>query len=182
MNLSRGMSSEIPLRLFLDSTTIHKVTNVFEQAWKATLYMDKLDMEADFKNGRYNQNRSVLKEQVEQVINLQQIVSLDMRGETKMFSECRSVSDYRHFLDIFPDGKYASQVKIKIEKLEFDACKTTQDCDSFKKKYPKAKIKWENYDIHHMRPLKYGGTNAVSNGFTATKTQHKSLNSWWANY
>ena len=52
----------------------------------------------------------------------------------------------------------------------------------FKKKYPKAKIKWENYDIHHMRPLKYGGTNAVSNGFTATKTQHKSLNSWWANY
>lgn len=151
------MTDDLHLRLFLDSTTIHKVTNVFEQAWKATLYMDKLDMEADFKNGRYNQNRSVLKEQVEQVINLQQIVSLDMRGETKMFSECRSVSDYRHFLDIFPDGKYASQVKIKIEKLEFDACKTTQDCDSFKKKYPNTlyniSSKWEDCYFNNCRTI-----------------------------
>ena len=71
-----------------------------------------------------------------------------MRGETKMFNDCRSVSDYNNFLKVFPGGKYASQVKGKIEKCEFDACKTTQDCDAFRRKYPNTRYdilaKWED--------------------------------------
>ena len=143
------MNDGIQLQLLLDRAgTMRTIRNVFDQAWKATLYMDKLDMEPEFKRGRYNQNRSALKGQVEQVINIYQTVSLDMRGETKMFNDCRSVSDYNNFLKVFPGGKYASQVKGKIEKCEFDACKTTQDCDAFRRKYPNTRYdilaKWED--------------------------------------
>ena len=132
------MDDNIKLRLLLDrEETMRKVRNVFDQAWKATLYMDKLDMEPEFKRGRYNQNRSTLRDQVEQVINVYQTVSLDMRGETKIFEDCRTVSDLKNYISLFPGGKYASQANEKMEKMEFDACKTIQDCQRFKTKYPR---------------------------------------------
>ncbi len=42
-----------------------KVKPVMREAWKATLLMDSFDMEADFKNERYNANRQSLKEMCE---------------------------------------------------------------------------------------------------------------------
>lgn len=142
------MNDGIKLQLLLDRAgTMRTIKNVFDQAWKATLYMDKLDMESEFKRGRYNQNRSALKGQVEQVINVYQTVALDMRGEKKIFEDCRTVSDLNNYTSLFPNGKYASQVKDKIEKMEFDACASTQDCQKFKDKYPRSRYdinsKWE---------------------------------------
>lgn len=40
---------------------ITHVKSVLEEAWKATRIMDGFDMEADYKNGRYSENRSILK-------------------------------------------------------------------------------------------------------------------------
>ena len=51
-----------------------------------------------------------------------------------------------------------------------------------RKKYPNAKINWKEYEIHHMRPLKYGGTNALSNGIALKKNVHAKFNAWWSNY
>ena len=142
------MNDSIKLQLLLDREgTMRTIRSVFDLAWKATLYMDKLDMEPEFKKGRYNQNRSTLKNQVEQVINVHQTVSLDMRSETKIYEDCRTLSDYNNYATLFPGGKYASQVQAKIEKMEYDACKTTQDCQKFKDKYPRTRYdidaKWE---------------------------------------
>lgn len=40
---------------------IPHVKSVLEEAWKATKIMDGFDMESDYKNDRYNKNRSILK-------------------------------------------------------------------------------------------------------------------------
>lgn len=40
---------------------ITHVKSVLEEAWKATRIMDGFDMESEYKNGRYNENRSILK-------------------------------------------------------------------------------------------------------------------------
>lgn len=40
---------------------ISHVKSVLEEAWKAMRIMDGFDMESDYKNGRYNENRSILK-------------------------------------------------------------------------------------------------------------------------
>lgn len=134
------MNDNIQLQLMLDRAgTIRKVKSVFDQAWKAFLYMDKLDMEPEFRSGRYNQNRSVLKGQVEELINVYQTVTLDMRGETAIFESCKTITDLNNYSKLFPDGKYASQAESKIEKLRYDACKTIQDCQVFKSKYPRTK-------------------------------------------
>lgn len=41
---------------------IPHVKSVLEEAWKATKIMDGFDMESEYKNGRYNENHSILKE------------------------------------------------------------------------------------------------------------------------
>ena len=43
------------------------VKSVLEEAWKATRIMDGFDMEADYKCGRYSENRSILKGLCEQL-------------------------------------------------------------------------------------------------------------------
>ena len=40
---------------------ITHVKSVLEEAWKATKIMDGFDMESEYKSGRYNENRSILK-------------------------------------------------------------------------------------------------------------------------
>ncbi len=137
---NRIMSDNLRFEMLLDRTgTMQRVRNVFDKAWKATLYMDKLDMEPDFRDGRYKQNRNALKQQVEKIIDVYQTVDLDMRGETKRFRDCRTRAHFANFNQMFPNGKYTSQVEEKVEKLEFNACKTTQDCDAFSRKYPDSK-------------------------------------------
>ncbi len=46
---------------------ITHVKSVLEEAWKATKIMDGFDMEADYKSGRYSENRSILKGLCEQL-------------------------------------------------------------------------------------------------------------------
>lgn len=52
----------------------------------------------------------------------------------------------------------------------------------FEGKYPSAKLDWTKYQIHHIRPLKYGGTNSLSNGMAIPNSQHLLLTTWWLNY
>lgn len=129
--------------------TIRRINYVFKEAWTAILYMDRLDMEESFKYDRYSQNRASLKEQVESMgISTCQIIQIEMRSDTQLFNDCKSIPNCKRYLEIFPNGKFVSEVKVKMEECEFNACVTTRDCFSFKKKYPNTKLpisqKWED--------------------------------------
>ena len=127
----------LKLQLSFDRAgAISTIKNLFERAWAATLLMDKLDMEPDFKSDRYKTNRDALKNQVKDLINIYAIASLDMRSESQYFSDCNSISSCNAYLTVFPRGKYASEVEKRIERFEFDGCKTVQDCQKFLEKYP----------------------------------------------
>lgn len=52
----------------------------------------------------------------------------------------------------------------------------------FEKKYPKANVTWSNYEIHHVRPLAYGGSNDISNGIALKPEQHRKYTTWWVSY
>jgi hypothetical protein len=42
---------------------------------------------------------------------------------------------------------------------------------------------WSQYDIHHIVPREYGGTNAFENLVPVERTVHQSqFNTWWRNY
>lgn len=52
----------------------------------------------------------------------------------------------------------------------------------FKKNYPNANVNFSSYEIHHMRPLQYGGSNSISNGIALKKSQHDAYTLWWKGY
>lgn len=39
-----------------------------------------------------------------------------------------------------------------------------------------------NYDVHHIRPLAYGGNNTTGNLIHLDKTFHKGVTAWFAGY
>lgn len=41
---------------------------------------------------------------------------------------------------------------------------------------------WSDYQIHHIRPRKYGGTNEYSNLIPLTKSTHNIFSTWWLSY
>ena len=127
----------LKLQLSFDRAgAISTIKDLFGRAWGATLLMDKLDMEPDFKKDRYKTNRDALKNQVKDLINIYAVAGLDMRSESQYFSDCKSISSCNAYLSVFPKGKYASEVEKRIERFEFDGCKTPQDCQKFLEKYP----------------------------------------------
>ncbi|WP_050748940.1 HNH endonuclease [Shouchella clausii] len=49
--------------------------------------------------------------------------------------------------------------------------------------YCDPKINWDTYNIHHIIPLKYGGTNAMNNLFHLPRDFHqKKATLWWSAY
>ncbi|MEK5501418.1 HNH endonuclease signature motif containing protein [Bacillus sp. FSL M8-0168] len=51
------------------------------------------------------------------------------------------------------------------------------------KKYGEPKWNWDNYEVHHVIPLKYGGSNDMSNFFPLEKKFHqKTVTPWWSAY
>lgn len=132
---------------------IRKVKAVFQEAWVAILYMDKLDMEKDFEINRYSQNRASLKEQVLGLgISTYQAIQLDMNSELQMFKKCKDSSSCQKYLSAFPNGKFVVEIGAKMEEYDFNACVTTQSCSAFRKKYPNSKLpisqKWEDCFYH----------------------------------
>lgn len=48
--------------------------------------------------------------------------------------------------------------------------------------YGDPKRDWSNYQIHHIQPRTYGGTNDVSNLIPIPSTQHALITSWFNGY
>lgn len=59
---------QIPISLLLDrDTKINSVKSTLREAWKATLLMDKFDMDSEFRTNRFTENRRILKNMCEQL-------------------------------------------------------------------------------------------------------------------
>lgn len=53
----------------------------------------------------------------------------------------------------------------------------------YNKKYGVPPFNWKDADIHHVRPLNYGGDHRISNLFALPKSLHQNVvTPWWVNY
>lgn len=135
------MNDNLKILLLLErEKTLSKLRTMFRDAWRATLYMDKLDMEPSFRNSRFDEQKLALRKQVIELIDVNQSVRLNMHSDNLEFAACNSISSYQHYLEIFSEGKHAAEAKVAIEKLEFKNCKSTAACRNFMEKYPKSKL------------------------------------------
>lgn len=153
-------NDRLKMMLILDREgTISRVKSKCREALTATLYMDQLDMEPDFRNNRYATNKSTLKNQANQidVYVSSSVVQLDRRSEDDIFAKISSLRAIDEYKRLFPHGKYISQCNAKAERIAFDSCKTTQDCESFKRNYPNSSLdinsKWEDCFIKQCKTI-----------------------------
>lgn len=143
------------------SSTFFIIENMLRKAWKATLMMDKFDLTSDFKNGRYAENRIALKKMCEKILGRYELPSIsytdiDLRTEREMFDNCKNASDYKKYMERYPNGKFYSQAKTQYHELHaaeeeherekqqekesedrmYKACTSISEYEDYLKKYP----------------------------------------------
>ena len=127
-------------------------------AWRAQLYMDKFDLEPEYKEGRYKECREALHGIISNCkgfddsrlsymyqygcgwCNDIEVSDVDLRTEEEFYQSCRNLTSYRSYLKRYPSGKFATQAKSKIEELRFKQCKTMADYQKFISVYPNSKF------------------------------------------
>ena len=128
------------------------------EAWRTQLYLDKFDVEPEFKDGRLKECRSALHSIIERCkgfesetlsymyqygcgwCNNLDVSDVDLRTDDEYFYSCwRDLASYQMYLRKFPKGKHVSEAKSKIEELRYDKCKTIADYQKFINDYPKGK-------------------------------------------
>lgn len=124
-----------------------KLKNVLIEAWRAQLYMDKFDLELNFRTGRYKENRDALYNIISDCKGFESSINrfkykygcgwcqnlivddIDLRTDDEVYSSCDSISTYKYYLKSFPRGKHISEVKNKISRQEraLAPCSTTSE-------------------------------------------------------
>ncbi|AWM17244.1 HNH endonuclease [Bacillus inaquosorum] len=89
-----------------------------------------------------------------------------------------------HNKKVMPAPAYANMKVIPVEDREKRDKKIRDKYKSwYKKKYGDPKWNWDDYEIHHIIPLQYGGDNDMNNLFPLKKDFHrKTVSPWWAGY
>lgn len=142
------------------NVNISLVKDAFREGWRATLYMDKLDLEPSFRQGRYKENRDTLKSMIDglhgfgllsayprklmldSVFGERIVVDLDMRTEQEVFDSCKTENDFQRFLKNFPYGKLKDAAKQKLAVFEtrrWEKCDSLEDYRDYLKQYPRGR-------------------------------------------
>ncbi|PRS05155.1 HNH endonuclease signature motif containing protein [Bacillus halotolerans] len=89
-----------------------------------------------------------------------------------------------HNKKVMPAPAYANMKVIPVEDREKRDKKIRDKYKSwYIKKYGDPKWNWNDYEIHHIIPLQYGGDNDMNNLFPLKKDFHrKTVTPWWAGY
>ena len=132
--------------------------NTLISAWRAQLYMDKFDLDPEYKEGRYKECREALHGIISNCkgfddsglsfmyqygcgwCNDLDTSDVDLRTDEEYYQTCSNLTSYRSYLQRFPSGKYVTQAKSRIEELRFKQCKTVADYQKFISDYPNSKF------------------------------------------
>jgi hypothetical protein len=82
----------------------------------------------------------------------------------------------------FPEGSL-----VRVPKADRVTCGATERgefiAESYKRGYNTPSGGWEYYDLHHIKPREFGGTNAFENLTPVERTvEHQKLNRFWEKY
>ena len=134
-----------------------------KEAWEATLHLDKFDMEAEYKEKRYDINRQSLYDLIDKYDGFDfPLPNYTIRGccyyvsdpvdflytEEEHFNSCTSEDLCRSYLEKYPHGKYSKEVGVKLNLFyeerdlsEFNNCKTKDDFYRYLQKHNDGKYR-----------------------------------------
>ena len=127
---------------------------VLINAWRTQLYIDKFDLEPQYKEGRYKESRNSLYNIIENCkgfessslsfmyqygcgwCNNLDVSDIDLRTDDEYYASCTTRVSYKKYIEKFPNGKHVVEAKSQIESLTFQAAKTIDDYIKFINDYP----------------------------------------------
>lgn len=104
---------------FNRSSVIEALKTALKQAWRATLYMEKLDMSKEYKDNRFNPNKKTLSSLINSasVYTLNEFADLDMRTEDEVYSSCKNIESLDSYLKRYKSGKYVKEAEERKQQL-----------------------------------------------------------------
>jgi hypothetical protein len=132
-----------------ENPPFEEVKSILRDAWHAILYMDKFDIELDFKKNRYTPNRQSLHDIIDRVKGFEnkafsfmytqgcgfctglETDDLDLRTEKELYKLCKTISDCIQYINRYPNGEFKSQVEIKKLELELAKCNTISEVQNY---------------------------------------------------
>ena len=124
------------------------------EAWRAQLYMDKFDLEPEYREGRYKQCKEVLHEIISKCKGFEDssmsfmyqygcgwcndlnVEDLDLRTDDNFYKSCHDMKSLRNYVERFPSGKHIVEAESQIESLTFQNANTIADLGDFIQQYP----------------------------------------------
>lgn len=170
---------------------IYKVKNTLIQAWTATLYLDKFDLEEEFKED-YLKNRSTLYSFIERIngfsittsygiihqLKKTQEVNFDLRTEVEFFNDCKTEDDYNQYLNKYINPKFEAKAKTKLKAFrrereikELNNCSTISEVELYIKNHPESEFLKEARE----KLAKIEQEEVIFNEFKATISKIKTV-------
>lgn len=128
------------------------------EAWRTQLYMDKFDLEPEYRDGRYKQNRDVLYKIIHDCSGFESeklsalyrygcgwciglnVDDVDLRTDDEFYISCASIASFKAYIEKFPSGKHVEEARSKIELLYFRSAKTLLDYRHFISNFPNSSL------------------------------------------
>lgn len=128
------------------------------EAWRTQLYMDKFDLEPEYRDGRYRENRDVLQKIIRDCKGFEpkkysvsyrygcgwcyglNVDDVDLRTDDEFYISCASIASFKAYIEKFPSGKHVEEAKSKIELLYFRSAKTLLDYRHFISNFPNSSL------------------------------------------
>lgn len=149
------------------NSIIKSIQEMMKKAVIAMYHLKFLGLDPAFKTNRFDNNFAIIVKQARgaQALGASSIHAilggevsesefnnelkkypLDQRDEDAYFNNIKSLNECYLYRKLFPNGKYAKQIALKVEEYEYRECATLEDLMKFKVRYPSTK-----YDLEKKR-------------------------------
>lgn len=126
------------------SSKIELLRKLLEDTWKLILSINKFDLDSNFVTSRLKPNKDIVADYLNDFhINSLQIHSvIDMRTETDIFNDCKTIVEYKRYISTFPSGKYVIEAENRIKLLKkqdddyWDKCYKNETFSAYLSRYP----------------------------------------------
>ena len=95
-----------------------ELITVLSKAWEVTLYMSVLDTDTKVKERFVSQKNALYTLLWNAKIPRISSVDFKIKTETEIYNNCKTIPEYKNYIQLFPDGKYIIDAKNKVQRLE----------------------------------------------------------------